>query len=118
MRFAWLVAIPLMSIAVAAPVVAQDLAAAEAHFNRGLADMQAGRYAAGCPALAESQRLDPRPGRLFTLAECEARWGRYATAVTRYNDYLSLFARMTRAEQVKQLGRDKISTRQRETLAP
>jgi len=45
--------------------------------------MEAGNYAAGCPALAESQRLDPRAGTLFTLSQCEVQWGRVATAVTR-----------------------------------
>ena len=29
--------------------------------------MKAGRYDDACPALAESHRLDPRPGGLFTL---------------------------------------------------
>src|ERR1700733_1971568 len=73
----------------------QDLAAAEALFNRGLADMTAGKYDTGCPAIGESYRLDPRPGTLFTVAECESKWGHYATASARYDDYLSLYSRLS-----------------------
>ena len=53
--------------AIAAPAAAQDVASAEALFDRGLAGMRAGNYEVGCPALSESYRLDPRPGTLFTL---------------------------------------------------
>src|SRR5438477_5379956 len=100
-----LVAIPSISISTRA--LAQDLAAAEALFNKGLADMQAGHYDTGCPSIAESYRLDPRPGTLFTLAECEAKGGKLATAVARYEDYLQLFARLTPDQQAKQKGRER-----------
>ncbi|WP_437785315.1 tetratricopeptide repeat protein [Sorangium sp. So ce1097] len=102
----------------AAPVHAQDVAAAEALFHRGLAAMQAGRYETGCPALNESYRLDPRPGTLFTVAECEARSGKIATAATRYGDYLALFARLSPDAQAKQQGREKVATRRRAALLP
>jgi len=105
-------------LSVAAPAPAQDLAAAEALFNRGLADMQSGQYETGCPALGESHRLDPRPGRLFTLAECEAMWGRLATASARYGDYLALFDRLPPSQQVKQHGREKIAAAKKAELAP
>lgn len=110
----------LLSIAVAAPAGAQPdaVALAESLFNRGLADMLAGRHQAGCPALAESHRLDPRPGRLFTLAECEAQWGRIATAVARYNDFLALYSRMSEAEKLQQRERHRIALEQRDALAP
>ncbi|WP_438014857.1 hypothetical protein WMF18_28715 [Sorangium sp. So ce315] len=110
----------LLSIAVAAPASAQPetVALAESLFNRGLADMLAGRHQAGCPALAESHRLDPRPGRLFTLAECEAQWGRIATAVARYNDFLALFSRMSEAEKLQQRERHRIALEQRDALTP
>ncbi|WP_437571042.1 hypothetical protein [Sorangium sp. So ce542] len=107
-----------LSSSASAPALAQDLAAAEELFNRGLADMQAGQFETGCPALAESQRLDPRAGTLFTLAECEAKWGRIATAVARYEDYLRLFARLSPDQQARQLGREKIASAQKKALAP
>ncbi|WP_437523140.1 hypothetical protein WME79_33470 [Sorangium sp. So ce726] len=110
----------LLSLVIAAPASAQPdaVAVAESLFNRGLADMLAGKFQTGCPALTESYRLDPRPGRLFTLAECEAKWGRTATAVSRYNDFLALYSRMSESEQLKQYDRYKIVLEQRDALVP
>jgi hypothetical protein len=108
----------LGALALAAPAAAQDVVAAEALYNRGFAEMQAGRFETGCPALGESYRLDPRPGTLFTLAECEAKRGRIATAVTRYGDYLSLFSRLPSDQQAKQKGREKIAASKKAELAP
>ncbi|WP_437731238.1 hypothetical protein [Sorangium sp. So ce1335] len=110
----------MLSIALAAPASAQPdaVALAESLFNRGLADMLAGRHETGCPALAESHRLDPRPGRLFTLAECEAQWGHIATAVARYNDFLALYSRMSEAEKLQQRERHRVALEQRDALAP
>jgi hypothetical protein len=73
---------------------AQDSAAAEALFNRGVADMEAGKLQSACPAIAESQRLDPRAGTLFTLAECQAKAGNVASAVAHYQDYAGLVSRL------------------------
>lgn len=102
----------------AAPAAAQEIAAAEALFDRGLADMQAHRYEAGCKAIAESQRIDPRPGTLFTLATCEAEWGHVATAVTRYGDYLAVYDRLPDDKKTGQGERPKVAREQREKLAP
>lgn len=118
MRFSWSICCGLLGITIASQAGAQAVALAESHFNRGLADMLAGRYETGCPALAESHRLDPRPGRLFTLAECEAKWGRIAVAVARYNDYLALYARLPASEQALQAERKRIAQEQRDALAP
>ncbi|WP_437293945.1 hypothetical protein [Sorangium sp. So ce426] len=114
------VLIGLLCIAVTAPANAQPdaVAVAESLFNRGLADMLAGKYQTGCPALTESYRLDPRAGRLFTLAECEAKWGRTATAVARYNDFLSFYSRLSESEQLKQYDRYKLVLEQRDALVP
>jgi hypothetical protein len=62
-------------------------------------------FAAACPALSESQRLDPRPGTLFTLAECEAGWGHLASAFTAYTDYVSQVDAMTTAQRPKHADR-------------
>lgn len=114
----------LLLAALAAPLVAQtpafaeDIAAAEALFNKGLADMEAGKYETGCKAIAESQRLDPRAGTLFTLATCEARWGRIATAVTRYGDYLATFDRLPDDRKAAQGERPNVARAERERLSP
>src|SRR4051812_40759119 len=81
---------------------AADIAAAEALFNRGLADMEAGRYEAACKAIEESLHLDPRPGTLFSLAVCESKWGHVATAATRFGDYLALYEKLPTAQRLRQ----------------
>jgi hypothetical protein len=83
-----------------------DDSAAKALFDHGLEEMKQGHYAEGCGALAESYKLDPLPGALFTLAECEAKRGRIATAVKRYEEYVALFVKLPRDKQMKQHGRD------------
>jgi hypothetical protein len=91
---------------------------AEVLFNDGVAQMKAGKYAAACPKIEESQRLEPRPGTLFTLAECRAKEGKIATALARYEEYLRVFSRMPDAEKSKQRGRDKIAEAKRAELKP
>jgi hypothetical protein len=108
----------LAPLALSSSSLAQDIASAEALFNRGRADMAKGRYEAACKAIAESQRLDPRPGTLFTLAVCEMRWGRIATAAARYGDYLSLYERLPPAEKERQKDRAREAKTQRSTLSP
>lgn len=93
---------------------AQDSASAEALFNQGVAAMKAGNYDAGCPAVAESHRLDPRPGTLFTLAECEARWGKVATAVAHYTDFVRMVSRLPQDKRApyaarKQMAEDSLA---------
>lgn len=100
---------------VATPARAQE-GTPQAQFDYGLAEMEAGRFATGCPALAESYRLDPHPGVLFTLAECENKWGKLASALTHYEAYLDLYARMRDDEKAHQRGRDRVSAAQRDRL--
>jgi hypothetical protein len=105
-----------------APALAQsdkDKAASDKLYEEGLAKMLEGAFDVGCPKLAESQRLFPRPGTLFTRAECEAKAGRLATAMELYQEYLKVFADMAPDQQTKQREkqRDKISAAQVETLS-
>jgi len=80
--------------------------------------MQDGRYDSGCPALAESYRLDPKPGALFTLAECEAMWGKIASAVAHYDDYLRMLDRLAPDQRASQHQREGVATAKRLELAP
>ncbi|AKT37297.1 tetratricopeptide repeat protein [Chondromyces crocatus] len=98
------------------PAAAEDVASAEALFNRGKADMLAGRYEAGCAAIAESQRIDPRPGTLFTLAECESRRGRSATAAAHFSDYLEIYEKLPRAQKFRQGRRPQVAEKERDRL--
>ena len=96
----------------------QDAAAAEALFDKGLAEMQAGHFDAACPAFAESQRLDPRAGTLFTLAECERLSGKIASAFAHYAEYLRLFEGMPPALRQKHEERAALARKERASLEP
>ncbi len=104
-------------LALSSPAIAQDVAAADALFNRGVTEMKAGQYKKGCPLIAESLRVDPQPGTLFTLSQCEVKWGRVATAVARLDDYLQLYERLTPDQKVQQQNRPKVAKEQRDKLA-
>src|SRR5882724_2704267 len=97
---------------------AQDSATAGALFEKGVADMEAGQFASACPAIEESQRIDPRPGTLFTLAECSARWGKVASAAAQYQEYVDLVSRLTREQQQRHKARADIARGQLTKLKP
>ncbi|EYF03773.1 tetratricopeptide repeat protein [Chondromyces apiculatus] len=108
--------IALAALARVDPAAAQDVASAEALYNRGVADMKAGRYQEGCRAIAESQRIDPRPGTLFTLAECENRWGHTASAAAHFSDYLEIYEKLPRAQKLRQGRRPQVAKKERDRL--
>lgn len=108
----------LGALAFAGPAAAQNVAAADALFQRGLADMEAGKYDTACPALAESFRLDPQAGALFTLADCEAQRGHIATAVARYSDFIAFVDRLPPDQQPRQHDRLEDANRQKAALTP
>jgi tetratricopeptide (TPR) repeat protein len=59
---------------------------AEALFREGRELLARGDYAAACPKLEESQRLDPAPGTEFNLGRCYELLGRLASAWGAYAD--------------------------------
>jgi hypothetical protein len=109
--------LPLLATLAGRPAAAQDLAAAEALFKKGVTELEAGHYDVACPALAESQRIDPRPGTVFTLADCHDKAGRIATASALYEDYLRAVARMTVAYKLRHADRAKVATAREAALA-
>lgn len=58
----------------------EDPVTADALFREAKARMAKGEVARACTLFAESQRLDPAPGTLLNLADCEEKNGRFATA--------------------------------------
>jgi hypothetical protein len=97
---------------------AQDSAAAQALFERGVADLEAGNVERACPVLAESHRLDPHPGTLFALAECEAKADKFASAVGHYQDYLGLVSRLSSEQQERHAERVAHAREQTQALRP
>jgi hypothetical protein len=106
------------TLLVTGAVHAQDTAAAEALFDKGVAEMEAGRYAAGCPALEESHRLEPKPGTLYALADCDARWGKTASAVAHYQDYLGLVSLLSVDQQARHREREATARNEIARLKP
>lgn len=111
------VALLLGSLASSVPALAAA-DPAEVLFDRGVAEMEAGRYEEACPPIEQSYRLDPRVGTLFTLAECEAKRGHIATAVTRYEEYLKEHGKLPRDKKSKQGDRAQIARRQVDLFRP
>lgn len=103
---------------VAARAAAEDSATAGALFEKGVADMEASHFDSACPAIEESQRIDPRPGTLFTLAECNARWGKVASAAAEYQEYVDLVPRLTADQQARHKARVEIARAQLKKLKP
>ncbi|MFO0660816.1 MAG: hypothetical protein U0165_13430 [Polyangiaceae bacterium] len=79
-----------MQVARAQPT-AQDPIAAEALFTEGRALAKKGDFAAACPKFAESFRLDPAPGTLLNLADCEEATGKIASAWLHYRQVAEMF---------------------------
>jgi hypothetical protein len=83
LRFAWwtrtalaAALITLASSTLAAPALAQlgsRSSEAERLFREGRALVDKGDFANACPKFAESEKLDPAPGTLLSLADCEER---------------------------------------------
>lgn len=113
MRAATIVAVSLSL----APALARADDTAGALFEQGLADMLAGKYDVACPTLAESFRLEPLAGALFTLAECESKWGKLASARAHYLDYLERVEKMTPDNRDAQGERPKVAREQIDALA-
>ena len=80
--------------------------------------MQAGKPEAGCPALDESYRLDPKPGALFTAAECQAVWGRPYAAHQRYAAYVTAVSKLPAMAQARHAERVVLARAALESLEP
>ena len=79
---AWvLAAVTLASTCATTSALAQrDPVLAETLFRQGRAAVESGDLATACAKFAESYRLDPAPGTLLNLADCEEKRGQLAGA--------------------------------------
>jgi hypothetical protein len=73
---------------------------ADALFNEGQQLISAGQLVAACAKLEESQRLDPKLGRLLNVAYCHEQLGRTATAWAEYNQAAAVAQQTKQSERV------------------
>src|SRR5580692_11189003 len=69
-----------------------DPAVADALFRKGREAAEKGDWATACPKFAESQRLDPAPGTLLNLADCEEHLGQLASAYEHFKTAVETMA--------------------------
>ena len=81
---AFAIAIAITS-AGAARAEERDAVLAETLFREGRAAIDAGDLPTACAKFEQSYRLDPAPGTLLNLGDCEEKRGRLATAWERFN---------------------------------
>ena len=79
------VTIPVAATAATQPAQTADVAAADALFREGKALLDQRNFAAACPKLAESNRLDSQAATLLALATCHEGEGKTASAWAEYN---------------------------------
>lgn len=102
----------------AGAATAGEPAEADALFNQGLDLMMQERYGEACPLLKRSYEADPQPGAEFTLAECYAKAGKVASALTRYQAFLATVEKLPPQERFRQLERVKVAKQQVKELEP
>lgn len=77
-------------VMVSANALAQPPSTAETLFQEARTLVDKGDYAAACPKLEESQKLDPAVGTQFNLADCYEHVGRTATAYALFKDVAAI----------------------------
>ncbi|MCA9593323.1 MAG: hypothetical protein KC776_08425 [Myxococcales bacterium] len=118
MRARWVGLGLCVALTWAAPGFADEPLGADVLFNDAVELMKAGKFPQACPKLVASQRLEPRLGTLFTLAECHAHEGKIASAVARYDEYLHELSRATASERTKEAEREAVAREKSEQLRP
>lgn len=108
----------LFMLLVSRETIAGDPPAADALFKRAVPELEAGHWEAACPLLEESQRLDPKAGTLFTLADCHAQWGKIALALVEYRSYMRQVDEMAPEKRAKHESRYEKAKAKVEEIAP
>lgn len=95
------VAVNLLLWTTSGSAQAQSADVASSLFQQARSKMEVGDFTAACPLLDESFRQDPKPGTLFTLANCRDREGKLAAASGRYGEYIRTVDAMAQAPERK-----------------
>lgn len=85
-------------------------------FEKAKEHITAGRIDEACSALQQSREVDPKPGTVYALADCEATRGKLATALDLYKNYLALYAGMKSPMRDKHGERARLAEQQRKKL--
>ncbi len=104
-RTALLLAVLGAACLAASPALAQAPAAAskaraEELFQAGRELLRQSNYAAACEKFAQSRELDPAPGTLLNLADCEEKAGKLATALGVYQELLPKAQQLGQSDRV------------------
>ncbi len=91
---------------------------AQIAYEQGVEQFKAGNFAAACDSLAESYRLEPLPGVLFTWATCELRADRVASAAAHYGAYVDAVGRLSAADRLAEEERREVAERERARILP
>jgi tetratricopeptide (TPR) repeat protein len=85
-------------------------------FGKAMTDMEAGQFEVACPAFKRAYQEDPRAATIFYLAQCYEKWGRIATAVAHYDDYLAKFDQISPSEQAQEREREELASGRQQAL--
>lgn len=107
----------VLSLAAEASALA-DESPAQTAYEQGVELFRAGNFEAACGLLADSYRLEPLPGVLFTWATCELRADRVASAAQHYADFLDAVANLPPPERAAQDERRQAAQRERARILP
>jgi len=91
---------------------------AQVAYEQGVEQFRAGNFEVACDLLANSYRLEPLPGVLFTWATCELRADRVASAAQHYAEFLDAVSRLPAAERQAQDERREVAQRERARILP
>jgi hypothetical protein len=91
----------VLTSALAVPSVAHAQDRADALFREGRTLLDAKKYDAACPKLAESQKLEPGAGTLLALALCHEGQNKTATAYNELREAAALGRKVGRPELAK-----------------
>jgi hypothetical protein len=116
----WTIAVWVAFAALSAARIAhaEDGSPAQTAYERGVEEFRAGNLERACGLLADSYRLEPLPGVLFTWATCELRADRVASAAQHYADFLDATGKLPPAERSAQDERRQVAQRERARILP
>ncbi len=98
--------------------LAAESSPAQVAYEQGVDAFRAGDFSTACRLLADSYRLEPLPGVLFTWATCELRAERLASAAAHYADFLNAVAALPPTERAAQEERRRSAQRERARILP